>query len=417
VHRTGYSRRVSHIARRAKASAATRRGEAGLSRFEVVGAPAVRPATRAPASSVKTMKPRILLWYWGRRGYGAQFTLGLAAELAERNDVTVELALSAQGHLNEQLIDLGLPTHTIDTYDDMASFAAALPRIPRAGAGLLAQARQCDVVVSTMTHLWTPFAAPRLARAGIPFVPVVHDAEPHPGDLAFGWSWRLRRELGPARAAVVLSDFVAEALQLRAPSLPLIRATLPALLIGNVPVSRSIGTGRFLFFGRLRAYKGLDLLRDAFALLHARHPHATLRVVGEGDAEACAPGLSALPGVRVEPRWVPDAEIPALLAAADAVVLPYREASQSAIIPQAFALGVPIVATAVGGLTEQLGDGQGSVIAEDLSPAAFAAAMERMLEPEQAARLQEQAAEAGRAATDWNGTAEAIVAGLRRTTL
>ena len=104
---------------------------------------------------------------------------------------------------------------------------------------------------------------------------------------------------------------------------------------------RRRGTGRppattdFLFFGRVRAYKGLDLLRDAFAALRERHPGATLRVVGEGDVEGCAPGLSALPGVTVEPRWVPDGEMPALLSAARAVVLPYREASQSGVLPLA----------------------------------------------------------------------------------
>jgi len=360
------------------------------------------------------MKLRILLWYWGRRGGGAQFTLGLATALAQREDVAVELSLSAQGELTEQLLGLELPTRTIETYRDMAGFIAALPRIPRAGSALLAQARACDVVISTMTHLWTPFVAPRLARAGIPFVPVVHDAEPHPGDPALGWSWRLRRELGAACAAVALSDNVAESLHRRAPSLPLIRTTLPALLIGEAPAPCTSGTGRFLFFGRFRAYKGLDLLRDAFALLHQRHPEATLRVVGEGDAEACAPGLSALPGVRVEPRWVPESEIPALLAAADAVVLPYREASQSGIVPQALALGVPIVATPVGGLTEQLGNGRGGVAATDMSAPALAAAMERLLDAAEGARLRQEAAEAGRSAADWDGTAEALVAGLRR---
>jgi glycosyltransferase involved in cell wall biosynthesis len=188
---------------------------------------------------------------------------------------------------------------------------------------------------------------------------------------------------------------------------------LPALLLGEAP-ARSPGAARFLFFGRFRAYKGLDLLRDAFALLYARHPEATLRVVGEGDAEACAPGLAALPGVTVESRWVPEVEIPALIAAADTVVLPYREASQSGVVPQALALGVPVVGPPVGGLAEQLGAG-GSLMLAEISAPALAAAMAATLDPAVAARLREEALAAGRAAADWDGASEALIRGLQRT--
>ena len=243
---------------------------------------------------------------------------------------------------------------------------------------------------------------------------VVHDADPHPGDPSLAWSWRLHREIDTARAAIVLSEAVAQGLRRRAPSLPQIRATLPALLNGAAPAAEAAGSGRFLFFGRVRAYKGLDLLRDAFALLRARHPQVTLRVVGEGDPEGCAPGLSALPGVRVEPRWVAEGEIAALLASADAVVLPYREASQSGIVPQARAMGVPIVATPVGGLREQIGEGLGGILATAISAEALAAAMERALDPGEASRLRREAAAAASAAADWDSLAETLVSGLRR---
>jgi len=358
------------------------------------------------------LRLRILLWYWGRRGGGAQFALGLARALANRADVALDLSLSAYGELNDAFPKAGQPPQIIETYRDVRGFVASLPRIQGAARELIARARVNDVVVSAMSHSWTPFVATGLRRAGIPFVPVIHDATPHPGDPTFAWNWRLGRELGSARAAITLSGAVAQALSRRAPALPIILMGLPALLVGDAP-PRLPGAARFLFFGRFRAYKGLDLLRDAFALLHARHPEATLRVVGEGNIEACAPGLVALRGVTVEARWVPDIEIPALFAAADAVVLPYREASQSGVVPQALALGVPVVGSPVGGLPEQLSCG-GSIMMSEVSSPALAAAMAAILVPAVASQLQEEAVAAGRAACDWRAAADTLVRGLRR---
>lgn len=356
---------------------------------------------------------RIVLWYWGRRGGGAQFALGLARALAQRPDIQPRLALSAQCETLPAFQALDVPIALTGTYRNRVEFVTALPRIPAVTAALVTAAAGADAVVSAMTHLWTPLVAPALPRAGIAFVPVVHDAKPHPGDPGFAWNWRLGRELRAARAAVALSSDVAAALTARAPALPLIRMRLPALIDAPGPRPARAGPPRFLFFGRLRAYKGLDVLRDAFTLLRQRHPDVTLRVVGEGDAAACAPGLTTLPGVTLEQRWVAEGEIPALLAACDAVVLPYREASQSGVVPQALAMGVPVVATPVGGLVEQVRAGEGGVLAGSVTAAAFAAAMARLLEPGALPRLQAEAASAGRAATDWDAAAEQLVAGLR----
>jgi glycosyltransferase involved in cell wall biosynthesis len=358
---------------------------------------------------------RILLWYWGRRGGGAQFTLGLARALADRPGIRLTLSVSAQGELLDEFRAIGANIDMTETYRTAAGFAMGLARVPGLARRLVALGRQADVVLSGMAHPWTPLVAPALARAGIAYVPVVHDAAPHPGDLALGWSWRLGRELAAARAAVALSGAVAGALAARAPGLPVIRLALPALLAAApapaTPAPARPGL-RLLFFGRFRAYKGLDLLRDAFARLHAAHPAATLRVVGEGDAAACAPGLAALPGVTLEPRWVAEAEIPALLASSDAVVLPYREASQSGIAPQALAMGIPVVATPVGGLLEQVRPGAGGVLASAVTAAALAEALDSLLRPGALERLRAEAREEGRRTADWDGLATRLIAGL-----
>jgi glycosyltransferase involved in cell wall biosynthesis len=358
---------------------------------------------------------RLLLWYWGRRGAGGQITLALARALARRDDVAVALSLSAQADLAGEIDALGLPTDRVRTYRDAAGFALGLARVPGLARRLVRQARdfRADAVVSVMTHLWTPLVAPALARAGLRYVPMVHDAEPHPGDAGALWEWRLTRELDAARSAIVFSDAVAAGLRRRRPGLVLHRLALGALLDRPAAAAARPGGPHFVNLGRLRAYKGIDLLRDAWALFAPRHPGATLLVAGEGDAEALAPGLSALPGVTVQARWLDEAEMAALVAGADAVVLPYREASQSGVAPVAHGMGVPVVATAVGGLAEQVRDGVDGVLARALTREALAEALAVMADPARRAALAEGARETGRALNDWDAIAARLVASLR----
>jgi glycosyltransferase involved in cell wall biosynthesis len=360
------------------------------------------------------MAMRILLWYWGRRGGGAQFTLGLARALAARPEVRLRLSLSAQAELLDDFRALDRPIDIVETYRGALGFATGLTRLPRLRQHFLEVTRDVDLVVSGMAHLWTPLIVPVMASSPARYVPVVHDASPHPGDLAWGWNWRLRRELQAASAAVALSGSVAAALAERAPGLPLIRMDLPALLATRPEAQARAADPaaiRLLFFGRLQKYKGLDLLGEAFRILRQAHPGTTLRVVGQGDAGA---ELANLPGVQVERRWVPEPEIPRLLAEADAVVLPYREASQSGIVPQALAMGVPVVATPVGGLLEQVRPGHGGVLADAADAAAFARALATLAEPGRLAALRREAEATGRAQTDWAKAADTLLAGLSR---
>lgn len=358
---------------------------------------------------------RILLWYWGRRGGGAHFTLCLARALAGR-PAGVALSVSRQGDLIDAFRALPAPRQEVDTYVNLIGFATGLLRVRALTRDLVAfaQAQKADVVVSAMAHLWTPLVAPALARAGIAYVPVVHDGVQHPGDADGFWEWRLRRELGATRAAVALSDCVAAAIAARRPGLPVIRLPLGALAPGGTACATGVPkTTDVLFFGRIRAYKGLDLLRDAWRLVAAAHPGATLRVVGQGDIARAAPGLGALPGVTLEPRWVADDDMAPLVASARAVVFPYRHASQSGVVPLALSLGVPAVATAVGGLAEQVRDGVSGLVVPP-EPAALAAALRRVLDPATRARLAVGAAAEGARLADWNSPAMALQEALDR---
>jgi glycosyltransferase involved in cell wall biosynthesis len=246
---------------------------------------------------------------------------------------------------------------------------------------------------------------------------MVHDAEPHPGDPGLWWDWRLARELDAAESAIAFSDSVAAGIHRRRPGLRVHRLTLGSLLTLGGPVAasdRAVDEPYFVNLGRLRAYKGLDLLRDAWRLFQPRFPKARLLVAGEGDAEALAPGLTALPGVAVQARWLGEADMARLLATADALVLPYREASQSGVAPLAHGFGVPVVATPVGGLTEQLRDGVDGILARAVTAEALAEAMAELCDPARRAALAQGARDTGRRRNDWDAIVGQLLQALER---
>ena len=114
-----------------------------------------------------------------------------------------------------------------------------------------------------------------------------------------------------------------------------------------------------LFFGMVRPYKGLDVLLRALAQAPAE---VTLTVAGEFWADTTEMDnliaeLGLADRVTLRPGYVPADEIPALFGAADALVMPYREATASQNALLAFAHRVPVITTTAGVLAEPVRDG------------------------------------------------------------
>lgn len=123
------------------------------------------------------------------------------------------------------------------------------------------------------------------------------------------------------------------------------------------PLPESIPTDRplLLFCGLIRPYKGLDILLQALPhVLDATPVH--LAIVGESwgdtDYNAQIDALGIRHAITFINEWVDDDTLNSFVKAADAVVLPYKSASQSGIVQLAFGLGTPVICTAVGGLPD-----------------------------------------------------------------
>ncbi len=322
---------------------------------------------------------KVLVWQWGRRGAGPRIAVELAGAMRHLPGVQGLLSLSDRAEIldgqSPPVCDL-----PVATYGGLAGFLWRLIQAPAFVLWLNRQLRvlRPDLAVCAMAGPLDILMLAALRLRHIPFVIVVHDADSHPGDILPVMIRLQRAIVRRADALVTLSAHVADRLReqgLVRPGVPLAVLAHPPFHFGPLPPPPFAHDGpvRLLFFGRLLAYKGLDLLADALRLIG---PHAGLvtRIVGSGPESPALAALRMLPGVSVENRWVPEDEIGAIVAWSDALVLPYREASQSGAAAAAIAARRYVVATRVGGLIEQLKDDPLARLCEP-EPDALAAAL------------------------------------------
>jgi glycosyltransferase involved in cell wall biosynthesis len=124
-----------------------------------------------------------------------------------------------------------------------------------------------------------------------------------------------------------------------------------------------------LFFGFIRAYKGLDLLLRAMADQRIRNMDIHLLVAGEfyQDSKSYTELISALgleEHVILRSQFIRDNEVRFYCSAADLIVQPYRHATQSGVTPLAYHFEKPMIVTNVGGLPAMVPDGTVGLIAE-----------------------------------------------------
>ena len=124
-----------------------------------------------------------------------------------------------------------------------------------------------------------------------------------------------------------------------------------------------------LFFGFIRKYKGLDILLDAMAILKPAMPDLKLLIAGEyyDDPKIYEQQIQRLNlqhNLILRTGFIPDSEIKNYLCAADVVVQPYRNATQSGVTPLAYHFEIPMIVTDVGALADMVPDGKAGLVAE-----------------------------------------------------
>jgi glycosyltransferase involved in cell wall biosynthesis len=126
-------------------------------------------------------------------------------------------------------------------------------------------------------------------------------------------------------------------------------------------------------------YKGLGIFTEAIELLRAQGLPVEATVAGSGQMNGQRAKLETL-GATVINRWLHDQELSQLLQAHDAVVLTHTEASQSGCAAAALGAGLPVIATPVGGLMEQIGHDVNGLVADRVDAAAIAHQIKRIVD-------------------------------------
>jgi glycosyltransferase involved in cell wall biosynthesis len=147
------------------------------------------------------------------------------------------------------------------------------------------------------------------------------------------------------------------------------------------------GPFTFLFIGSIKAYKGLDLLLQAFGSLVLRRPLLDVRLIVAGSpgfdlAQLRDDANRSTGGAKIEwrLRHQSEREMAHLLAQAHAVVLPYREIDQSGVLLAAVAMHRAVIASRVGGFPEVIRDGENGLLVPPDEVGALSGALERLAE-------------------------------------
>ncbi|HFE52933.1 MAG TPA: glycosyltransferase [Bacteroidetes bacterium] len=281
---------------------------------------------------------------------------------------------------------------------------------------------QPDAVVF---HYWMPFFAPsygtvsRLVRrrSRTRVIWICHNITPHERQPA--GSLLTRYGLASADAFVVMSRPVQEDLLRLRPDATHRLVPHPAYEpVGSVPkreARRRLGLDPeapvLLFFGYVRPYKGLKILLQALREARREVP-VQLVVAGEfyeplSTYEQQVRELGLEGAVQFHNRYVPNEEVPVFFAAADAVVLPYLTATQSGIVPMAYAYGVPVITTSVGGLPEVVEEGRTGLLVPPGDAGALAQAIVRFYRDFEGSAWSE-AVQEKRRLLSWDRVAQAV---------
>lgn len=226
-----------------------------------------------------------------------------------------------------------------------------------------------DIIV---TQYWMPFMAPafgtilRGVKKALPQVctiTVVHNFKPHEGMI--GAKQLGRYVANRTDILVSLSQKVASDISKTVPNKKVLSLFHPIYDHYGKPLLKDearqkLGLDKqltyFLFFGLIRSYKGLDMLIEALPRIKSNKSFKLI-VAGEfyeneKKYDKLISSLVVSDRIILRNAYISNEEVPLYFCAADAVILPYKKATQSGVLPIALHFEIPIIMTKVGGLDE-----------------------------------------------------------------
>ena len=259
-------------------------------------------------------------------------------------------------------------------------------------------------------HLWNLFLM--LFCPGVKKVVVIHDVIPHDQSKAVSLCTALSCKM--ADHIVIRNQKYKEALiqNFKIKSEKITCLELWRYFPKQRPVTHS---QKYLYFGRIRKYKGIDALIS----IVEKTPEITYQVVGCPDEE-CKPLMSylkqSLKNVDVIDWEVSDGEMEEMFTQADWIILPYASATQSGVIVDAYKYSRPVIAFDVGAISEQVEDGETGFLVPANDEGAFCEAIRKTAEftEEELCRFSENAYRFGFSRYAAEGAADGFLQFIRK---
>jgi glycosyltransferase involved in cell wall biosynthesis len=309
---------------------------------------------------------RIALVNLGRTGAGPVYALEIAKAIAPK--VELFSVISSQVENITRWRETDLKILEVNTYKDFKGFlinTLRLNSILQIASAL--RKYKPDVIYFPMLHVWIPLIS--ILVPNILKVFTLHDPIEHLGEnnLFNGIirKWGIRQS---ARIIVLSEIFKPTLVKNGYPN-----EHIDIIPHGEFSYYRKIARKEepqqphaptILFFGRILAYKGLGTLLSAFPEIKQKIPDARLMIVGSGQLAPYRALLENQPDITVINEWIKEEDVDFYFRQANIVVLPYLEGTQSGVIPISYSYKLPVVVTRVGGLPEQVKDGETGLIVE-----------------------------------------------------
>jgi D-inositol-3-phosphate glycosyltransferase len=269
--------------------------------------------------------------------------------------------------------------------------------------GLKYRNQQPDLVI---IRYWLPFMGPCLGTVGqiiksngkSRIVAITDNVIPH--EKRFGDTFFTKYFLKACHGFVAMSQSVLVDLNKFVRNKPALYNPHPIYNSFKPSISKletckilkiNAATNYLLFFGFIRAYKGLDLLLEAFAKIDRQKFNLKLIVAGEFYEDEkpymeIVEKLNLGSDILFYKDFIPDSEVHLYFSAADVTVQPYKDATQSGVTQVAYFYNKPMIVTNIGGLPELVPNNQAGFVI-DKNPEEIAKAIEKFYSENWADRM------------------------------
>ena len=245
-----------------------------------------------------------------------------------------------------------------------------------------------DITHVTMGSPIDILLLPVAVRSRARVLVTVHDAVIHIGENKWIGDWLTFRMIAMADDVVVLSRHAEELMRLRLRGQKPLHVLENGLIVNadtpSPPKKLSCASEplKLLFFGRIIAYKGLDLLLEAIRLVRERGgPRIHLTIAGSGDLSPYRSSIESLGDVSLHVGgWMSDVERDQYFAAADVQVVPYIDTSVSGVVLTGMWAGMATIATPLPAFADYLEEGVNALFSKSISAVGLAEVIVRLAE-------------------------------------